>query len=219
MENSNIIIIEKTRRGTLPLSVSLMKRGYSVVTASGVGEAERFVETTHPDLLILDAASLHTSGSRMVHRLSSSLNGVPLIVVTTNDLGLNLNGFHAEVLVHPFTIRKLFNRIKRLLPGDNGDYLQAGPIKLNTITRRVQCNGRETNLSPRCIEVLILLIDKSGYAIKRETIMKRVWHTDYMGDTRTLDVHISWIRKAIEKDPSQPKLVKTIRGVGFRLDL
>jgi DNA-binding response OmpR family regulator len=219
MENPKIVIIEKPRRGSVALSVSLIKRGYSVVSASGVGEAERFIKADHPDLLILDAASLLTSGSRMVKRLSTTLNGAPLIVITTGDFHLHLNGISAEVLVQPFTIRKLANRIKSLLPGHADDYLQAGPIKLNTITRRVQCNGRESSLSPRCLEVLCLLIDKSGKAIKRKTIMKRVWCTDYMGDTRTLDVHISWIRKAIEEDPSNPKLLKTIRGVGFRLDL
>jgi DNA-binding response OmpR family regulator len=219
MVSPKIIIIEKSRRGIVSLSASLMKRGYSVVSAPGVGEAEVLLGESRPDLFILDTVSLQTSGTRLARHLSSVLKGLSLIVVSAENSRFHANGTSAEVMTQPFTIRKLSNRIDRLLPGDEGDCVRVGPIILNIVTRRVQCNNRAGNLTPLCSDILRLLMDKQGKVVRRETLMKRVWRTEYMGDTRTLDVHISWIRKAIEKDPSRPRLIKTIRGVGFRLDL
>lgn len=212
------MIIEKFRRGYPALSDALNKKGFIAKSVPRVGEARELLSRSNPDVVILDAASLQTSGSRLARRISSFLNGVPFILVALKNSGYHPNGAYADVLIQPFTIRKLANRIRRVLPGDDGDYLLVGPIRLNTTTRRVICNGRETNLTPRCSEVLQILMQQTGQVVKRKTLMKRVWRTDYMGDTRTLDVHINWIRKAIEENPARPNILKTIRGVGFRLE-
>ena len=79
--------------------------------------------------------------------------------------------------------------------------------------------GRSTKLTPRLVTLLQILMEHHGEVVERESLFKRVWETNYTGDTRTLDVHISWLRRAIELDPLHPKFLKTIRGVGYRLDL
>ena len=119
----------------------------------------------------------------------------------------------------PFTAQKLANRIRPLLPSDGKNVVHAGPIRLDLEHRRVKCLGKNTKLTPRLIKILRILIDQHGEVVERETLFKRVWETNYTGDTRTLDVHISWLRRAIEKDPVHPRFLKTIRGIGYRLDV
>ena len=95
---------------------------------------------------------------------------------------------------------------------------QPGPLRLDVEHRRVRCLGKNAKLTPRLVTLLHLLMDKHGEVVEREALFKKVWETNYTGDTRTLDVHISWLRRAIELDPLKPKFLKTIRGVGYRLD-
>jgi DNA-binding response OmpR family regulator len=106
-----------------------------------------------------------------------------------------------------------------LIPGDARDEISAGPIRLNLAQRRVSCMGRESHLTPRLVHLLRLMIERKGRLLTREFLMKKVWYTDYIGDTRTIDVHMSWLRKAVEPDPQNPRFIKTIRGLGYRLDL
>jgi DNA-binding response OmpR family regulator len=85
--------------------------------------------------------------------------------------------------------------------------------------KRVRCQGKEARLTPRMTHLLQVLMRHPGEVLEREQLFREVWKTEYMGDTRTLDVHISWLREAIEEDPHKPHLLKTIRGVGYRLDV
>jgi len=162
---------------------------------------------------------MQTSGVRLANRLREHIGNTPLILVAPDQSTLSPNGVVDEVLVQPLTARKLSNRINRLAPGKEDDVISIGPIHFDESLCRVRYGDRITRLTPRCAETLKLFIERAGRLVRRREIMKRVWHTDYMGDTRTLDVHISWIRKAIEPDPSNPSFLKTIRGVGFRLDV
>jgi DNA-binding response OmpR family regulator len=109
--------------------------------------------------------------------------------------------------------------VKALLPGDGNNVVSTGPIRLDIENRRVKSLGKSTKLTPRLITLLQILMDKHGEVVEREALFKKVWETNYTGDTRTLDVHISWLRQAIELDPDNPKFLKTIRGVGYRLDV
>lgn len=124
-----------------------------------------------------------------------------------------------SVLALPFTVQKLVNRIKALMPEDGNDVVSVGPIRLDLENKRVRSLGKNTKLTPRLITLLQILMDKHGEVVEREALFKKVWETNYTGDTRTLDVHISWLRRAIELDPDDPKFLKTIRGVGYRLDV
>jgi DNA-binding response OmpR family regulator len=170
-----------------------------------------------PDLVVVNAASMRTSGKRICRSMHESANGVPVVLISEPELiseGLSAN----VVLVLPFTIRKLLNRIRPLLPGDSGQLLHTGPIRLDLERRRVRCQGREAVLTPRLTQLLKAFMEHPGEALERERLFRDVWNTEYTGDTRTLDVHISWLRQAIEENPRKPRFLKTIRGVGYRLD-
>ncbi|MBT6061692.1 MAG: winged helix-turn-helix transcriptional regulator, partial [Anaerolineae bacterium] len=143
---------------------------------------------------------------------------LPIILIIDPDKNVSDDG-SVLVLRHPFTILKLTNRIKPLLPSDGNNIIQEGAIRLDLDRKRVRCLGQNTRLTPRLIMLLQTLMEHPGEVVEREELFKKVWETDYTGDTRTLDVHISWLRKAIEPNPTKPKFLRTIRGVGYRLDV
>jgi DNA-binding response OmpR family regulator len=97
--------------------------------------------------------------------------------------------------------------------------LHIGSIRLDLERKRVRCQGREAFLTPRLVHLLHTLMQHPGEVIDRKQLFREVWNTEYTGDTRPLDVHISWLRQAIEEDPRKPHILKTIRGVGYRLDV
>jgi len=123
------------------------------------------------------------------------------------------------VLRLPFTIQKLVNRIRNLLPGDDKNSIHAGMIRLDVENSIVHSFGKQSRLTPHLMRLLHTLLDHRGEVFERKAHFSQVWETDYTEDTRTMDVHISWLRQAIEADPKNPKLLKTVRGVGYRLDV
>jgi two-component system phosphate regulon response regulator PhoB len=126
---------------------------------------------------------------------------------------------HADVvLVKPFTICKVVNRIKKLLAEPSAHILKVGDIQLNCRTRLVQRgDGLPKKLPPKQARLLETLMRHPGQVLTRRFLMRHVWHTNYMGDTRTLDVHVRWIREKIEPNPSAPIYLTTKRRVGYQL--
>ena len=218
-DHAKILLIERGGSRSPSFVPALRKRGYHVEVEHDIRSAIEHLHPDPPDIVILDAASMKTSGVRMASRLHKTLNGIPLVLVSPKGTNLSSNGKASEFLVQPFTARKLLNRVARLSPADSQNEVCAGPIRLDTSRRVVRYRNRETRLTPKAAALLRLLIERLGRLVKREEMMRRVWHTDYTGDMRTIDVHISWLRKAIEPDPDSPRYLKTIRGLGYRLDL
>jgi DNA-binding response OmpR family regulator len=219
LNHDKILLIEHGGSRSPSFAPALRKRGYHVEVEHNIRSAIDHLRPDPPDVVILDAASMKTSGVRMAARLHTNLNGIPLVLMSPEGTNASGDGIASEFLVHPFTARKLLNRVARLTLADRQYEICAGPIRLDTSRRAVQYLDRETRLTPKTASLLKLLIERLGRLVKREEMMRHVWHTDYTGDMRTIDVHISWLRKAIEPDPDFPRYLKTIRGLGYRLDL
>ncbi len=219
MPNAEILLIESSRASAPSFAPALEKKGYGLEVRHSVDEALSLTAKHTPDLIILDAASMRTSGARMCRKLSASLNGVPIILVAPEGNRPSVSTGASLALVHPFTPRKLINRVTRLLPGDERYNLKAGPLTLNLAQRKVVRDGKEARLTPKQSKLLEVFMRNPGRLMTRKKLIRQVWNTDYTGDTRTLDVHISWLRRAIEEEPRRPSLIKTIRGMGYRLDL
>ena len=199
---------------------TLLKKGFNIDTVSTGKEALARVARVEHDLVIVDAASMRTSGKRICQELRERLNGKPIMLISDPKRTLKKSDQVASVsLTLPFTSRKLVNRIMPLLPGKAGRSVKAGGIHLDLENRQVRYQGKKTKLTPRLVRLLKMLIDHKGEVVEREELFKKVWRTDYTGDTRTLDVHISWLRQIIEKNPRKPKIIKTMRGVGYMLDV
>jgi DNA-binding response OmpR family regulator len=144
------------------------------------------------------------------------MNGLPILLIASQDRASD--DVCANVTIKPpFTLRKLLNRIVPLLPGEGQTLLHVGPIRLDMERKQVRCQGGRA-ADPRLANILKVL-KNPGTVLERERLFRDVWNTEYTGDTRTLDVHISWLRRIIEEDPRKPQYLKTVRGVGYRLDV
>ncbi|PKN93843.1 MAG: hypothetical protein CVU44_08495 [Chloroflexi bacterium HGW-Chloroflexi-6] len=219
MDSAIILLIEGKKSEQPVFAAQLQKKGFSVFVVSNGSQAVSRLEEISPDLLIVNAASLGSSGVRIVQSLREKQEErLPSILIVDANRPVDKSAADA-VLVLPFTVQKLVNRLKPYLPGDGANIIHAGPLRLDLEHRRVRCLGKNIRLTPRLTLLLQLLLEHRGEVVEREALFKRVWDTDYTGDTRTLDVHVSWLRKAIELDPNHPKFLHTVRGVGYRLDV
>ncbi len=202
-----------------PLFVpTLRKKGLQVEVASTGKAALEMLTGVTPQAVIVDASSMRTSGLRICRSLREKAPNMPIILISNGDSPTDQTSDVNVILHHPFTIRKLVNRIIPVLPADNAEVMKVGKVELDLDRLIVRCEGREGQLTPRLAKLLKMLMDQPGVVIEREKLFQEVWNTEYIGDTRTLDVHISWLRKAFEKDPRKPRFLKTIRGVGYRFD-
>ncbi|MBL8088879.1 MAG: response regulator transcription factor [Anaerolineales bacterium] len=218
MKTTTLLVIEAKHAEIPSFAMDLQKKGFDVHIALNGSKAVARLKEVSPSLVVVNAASLRSTGIRICQSLREKDSKLPIILILEDEIEVNKDLADA-VLVLPFTAQKLSNRIKPLLPGDGKNVLHVGPIRLDLEKRRVRCMGKSTKLTPRLVTLLQLLMEKHGEVVEREPLFKKAWETNYTGDTRTLDVHISWLRQAIELDPDNPKLLKTIRGVGYRLDV
>lgn len=219
MTNATILMVEGKKADRPSFAPQLQKKGFRVVVVPSGAEAVARLLDAQADLAVVNAASLGSTGVRICHALRGKQED-PLPIVLILDSEKNVDPAVADVIIHlPFTVQKLVNRIKPFLPGEGENVIEAGPIRLDLEHRRVKCLSRYARLTPRLANLLHILIQHRGQVIEREVLFKQVWDTNYTGDTRTLDVHISWLRRAIEIDPDHPRFLHTVRGVGYRLDV
>jgi|SRR5450759_490898 DNA-binding response OmpR family regulator len=219
MNDAILLLIEGNHADHPSFTPALRKKGFVVELASSGTEAlARLADGFTPELVVVNAATLRSSGKRICQSLRDKAAALPILVILDEDRGVEKINADA-VLSLPFTAQKLVNRIRHLLPSDGKNSIHAGPIRLDLEKRMVRCSGKQARLTPRLVILLKLLMEHRGEVIERKALFSKVWETNYTDDTRTLDVHISWLRQAIEADPDSPQLLKTIRGVGYRLDV
>ena len=219
MNDATLLVIEGKHADYPAFVPALRKKGFVVEAVSNGSEAlGRLADGFSPDVVVVNAASLRTSGKRICRSLRDKAANLPILLVLDPDQ--EIEKVEADVILSlPFTAQKLVNRIRHLLPGDGKDNIHAGPVRLDVGKRTVRCLGKQTRLTPRLMRLLKTLIDHQGEVIERKALFSQVWETNYTDDTRTLDVHVSWLRRAIEDDPEDPKFLKTVRGVGYWLDV
>lgn len=194
------------------LLLDLRKRKHQITAVASGKHALELVHQVHPDLLVVNAASLRSSGTRLCHQLKQT--EIPILLITSKEL-FRPDNCADEILLHPFTIRKLVNRIRKLV-GSGSHRLRTGSLVLDCEYHYLVCHGNRIELTPLACRLMQTLMEHPGEVLEREFLYCKVWETDYTGDTRSLDVHISWIRNALGDENRD--LLKTVRGVGYRLD-
>ncbi len=216
---AKILLVEGKRADRASFHGGLSNKSYQVNSVSSGSHAVAQLPEFQPDIIIVDASSLRTSGKRICAVLREKAVKIPLILILDPETPVNSDNKADLVLQMPFTLQKLLNRLKPFIYQEPVNGLTAGPITLDLDTRAVKCLEHQASLTPRLASLLSVLIEQAGKVIGRDALFSRVWETEYTGDTRTLDVHISWLRQALEDDPRHPRYIKTIRGVGYRLDV
>ncbi len=218
MQEAVILLVEGKGAGNSSMGPALKKAGYDLKIAHTGADALLQSQEYPPDLVVFDASTMRSSGVRSCLRLRRALEHTPIIhsraVGEPED-----HSAEADVyLEHPYTSRKLLNRIHALLPADDSDdeVVRCGSVTLYRSKPSVEVGGQgERRLTPKLACLLEEFMSHPNELVSRPELMQRVWKTDYIGDTRTLDVHIRWMRELIEEDPAKPKLLRTVRGKGY----
>jgi DNA-binding response OmpR family regulator len=195
-----------------------LQRRYDLTIVPNGKRAAELAAEHKPHIIILDAVSLRTPGDRICRSLRTDLPDLPLIHIHPGPKK-NEDSPADVVLLPPFSSRKLINAIERLITLSDDKIIDCGPFSLNLERRMLVSPQQETQLTPKVAQLMQVFMQHPDQTLDRKTLMTQVWETDYMGDTRTLDVHVRWIRKAIEDDPGKPRYLKTVRGIGYCLQI
>ncbi len=231
MSAPKVLLVEDEENLLQALKYNLEREGYSVLAATDGERGLQLAVQAKPDLVILDIMLPKLDGLE-VCRLLRRESSVPILMLTAKAeevdrvVGLELGA--DDYVTKPFSMRELRARVKALLrrsrlmpegaPAAAAELLRAGNLEVNLVSHTVSLGGLVLELKPREFELLALLVANKGRAFTRDQILERLWGHDYVGDTRTVDVHIRWLREKIEPDPSSPKRIITIRGVGYRFE-
>lgn len=227
---TRILIVEDEQSFSEPLSFLLGKEGYQTDIASdGLMAVEKF-NKNGADLILLDLMLPGMSGTDVCKEIRAH-SMVPIIMLTAKDdevdtvIGLELGA--DDYVTKPYSARELLARIKAVLRRkgdftlDEGDssIVQVGQIKLDAERHIVTFNGESVLLPLKEFELLEYLMRNAGRVLTRIQIIDRIWGSDYVGDTKTLDVHIKRLRSKFENDPANPELIQTVRGLGYKMEL
>lgn len=224
---TKILIVEDEVALAEPLAFLLEREGYEVSMAEDGNEALAKFSADEPDLVLLDLMLPGRSGTEVCREIRAVSN-VPVIMVTAKDtevdkiVGLELGA--DDYVTKPYSARELVARIRAVLRRrgpeevESDAVVQAGRVRLDADRHTVTVGGQEVAMPLKEFELLEYLMRNSGRVLTRGQLIDRVWGVDYFGDTKTLDVHIKRLRSKVEEDPSAPKQLLTVRGVGYRFE-
>lgn len=207
------------------LAFNLRSSGYEVVTAADGAAALEAARREQPDLVILDLMLPELDGLTVCRSLRQ-VSDTPIMVLTARtgelDKIVGLESGADDYMTKPFSLGELQARIRALLrraaPRKGGDDIRSGDLSLNLVSRRAFLGNRELIFSPKEFSLLAELMRHQGAVLSRDLLLTRVWGYDFYGDTRTVDVHVRWLREKIEADPSRPERITTVRGIGYRFE-
>src|SRR5215204_7485094 len=230
MSSGRILIADDEPSVRDSVGYALAQEGFDVTAAADGDEAtDKLGETVPYDLLILDIMMPGPSGLDICRDVRSR-SAVPIIVLTAKDaevdkvVGLEVGA--DDYVTKPFSVRELLGRVRaqlrrreldRTSSAREGKTIDAGPVRIDLARHLVMIRGEPVNLTRSEFQVLRLLAERPGQVFSRLEIMEELWQSEFSGDVRACDVHISNLRQKVERDPQEPELVLTVRGVGYRL--
>jgi two-component system response regulator RegX3 len=221
-----ILLVEDEESITAPLSEALSREGFEPVIAGTAADALELASSRSPDLVLLDLGLPDGSGLDVCRELRSR-STVPIIMVTARgeetDRVVGLEVGADDYVVKPFSAREVVARIRAVLrrtaaapAAPLGEVVELGDVRVERARRTASFQGGPLELSRKEFDLLQLLVDNAGTVVTRERLIDEVWDTNWFGSTKTLDVHVSALRKKLGDDPTTPRYIHTVRGVGFR---
>jgi two-component system OmpR family response regulator len=230
MADNKVLIVEDDVNLLETLKYNLLKEGYDIVTTSDGEQAIEAARREKPDLLILDIMLPKINGFEVCRILRKEMT-IPILMLTAKAdetdkiVGLEIGA--DDYMTKPFSIRELLARVHAMLrrikmTEANSSVkpisIKIGNIEIDAARHRVSLSGTALELSPKEFDLLAFLAKNKGLVFSREQLLEKVWGYDYTGDSRTVDVHIRWLRQKIETDPTHPNYFVTIRGTGYKLE-
>ena len=212
-----ILLIEGNRRTGESVEPVLRKKGFEVIRVSTGKDAINSIKSQRPAVVVFDSSSWRGSCVRLCRDLHDANLPILVLLAEPQEKPEGLPEGIAT-LKRPFTARKLTNCVKQLVPALDGDVLQMGSLQFNVQHRHVRKGRVDHHLTPMQAQLLEVFMRHPGETLSRRYLIKQVWgwNTDDLNDTRTLDVHVRWLREIVEDNASAPKLLATVRGVGYR---
>ncbi len=232
MTERSVLVIEDEENLLEALRYNLEREGYQVHTATDGGDGLELARRVNPSLVLLDIM-LPTLDGFEVCRILRRESEVPILMLTAKGeevdrvVGLELGA--DDYITKPFSIRELVARVRNTLrraryleetpfPDGGARNHRVGNLEIDLNSHEARLAGQPLNLKPKEFDLLALLTANKGRAFTRDQILEKVWGYDYIGQTRTVDVYISWLREKLQADPAMARSIVTIRGVGYRLD-
>ncbi len=231
MTTQSVLIVEDEENLLEALRYNLERDGYQVRTAIDGEQGLESARESQPDLIILDVMLPVLDGFE-VCRILRRETDVPILMLTAKGeeidrvVGLELGA--DDYVVKPFSMRELGARVRAMLrrsrlgpdrlSGDNAETLKSDDLEIDLVSHTARIGEMALVLKPREFELLALLVANKKRAFTRDQVLDRLWGKDYYGDSRTVDVHVRWLRGKIEEDPGNPKRIVTVRGVGYRFE-
>jgi two-component system response regulator RegX3 len=229
---ATILVVEDEESFVEALTIGLKREGFRVQVATDGAEALDLFDAVSPDLVLLDVMLPKVSGIDVCREIRKR-SKVPIIMVTAKgseiDTVVGLEVGADDYVTKPYRLRELVARMRAVLrrsPADalpvavgDSERLQVGDVALDPERHEVVIRGEDVSLPLKEFELLSLLLENAGRVLTRDTLIDRVWGHDYVGDTKTLDVHVKRLRSKVEADPSMPTRIVTIRGLGYKYEL
>ena len=230
MASAKILIVEDDANLLATLKYNLSRESYDVVTAIDGAQALEVAHKEKPDLIILDIMLPELSGYEVCRILRKEMI-VPVLMLTAKTeeidkvVGLEIGA--DDYMTKPFSMRELLARVRAMLRRatmikpqtvEEQQLLAINDLEIDMARHQALLGSKELELTPKEFDLLAFLVKNKGFVISREQLLERVWGYDYAGDTRTVDVHIRWLRQKIETDPAHPRRLVTVRGAGYKID-
>ena len=228
-----ILVIEDDRTLREALRYNLVADGYEVVAVEDGGDGLVMMRQEGPDVVVLDLMLPSLNGIEVCKAIRRDGSIVPIIMLTARDSEIDrIGGLESgadDYVTKPFSMREFLARVaaqirrmemlSTVLGSSEDEVLDLGQLKINRGARSATLQGKELDLRPREFDLLAHLASNPGRVYTRDQLLRDVWGFEYSGDTRTVDVHVRWLRLKIEQDPSNPVCLGTVRGVGYRLNV
>ena len=230
MAGTKILIVEDDVNLLSTLRYNLRGEGYDVTTATDGAEAIEKARSIKPELIVLDVMLTKLSGFEVCRILRKDTT-VPILMLTAKTeevdkiVGLEIGA--DDYMTKPFSMRELMARIRAMLrradmskpqPASDQKLLKSGGLEIDVSRHQVFYRSVPLDLTPKEYDLLVFLTRNKGLVFSREQLLDKVWGYDYAGDTRTVDVHVRWLRQKIETDPAHPRNLLTVRGAGYKLE-